>query len=61
MKIIQDQYVYLNLVIYKNFKHIEVQDHYNVNKNDEKGIIEIVKIEYRLNVSDMLSLICNVN
>lgn len=38
----------------KNSKHIEVQYHY-VNENYEKGIIDIVKIESKLNIADMLT------
>lgn len=38
----------------KNSKHIEVQYHY-INENYEKGIIDIVKIDSKFNLADMLT------
>ena len=38
----------------KNSKHIEVQYHY-INENYENGIIDIVKIDTSLNLTDMLT------
>lgn len=38
----------------KNSKHIEVQYHY-INENYEKGIIDIIKIESKHNLADMLT------
>lgn len=38
----------------KNSKHIEVQYHY-VNENFENGIINIIKIDSKSNLADMLT------
>lgn len=38
----------------KNSKHIEVQYHY-VNENFENGIIDIIKIDSKSNLADMLT------